>query len=235
MTSLTANRVVAELGREILDGSRVPGDTLPTERELCTRFGSSRTVVREAIQQLRARGLITGRQGSGNFVACPSTVPLGEAITHLALLNREYRTFIELLDLRMVLECRMAELAAVSREDTHLARMQASLDTLAASRDIDALSQADVDFHLAIAEAADNQLMHSILAGLRQIGRQFGKLTYEPSVVKTIYRQHLAIYRDIQSGAPAKAANDMLEHISFAKAHFLRLRELLDMRSRNAS
>ncbi|TIP57116.1 GntR family transcriptional regulator, partial [Mesorhizobium sp.] len=52
-------------------GDIIPGARLPTESQLADKFGVSRNVVREAIAQLRADGMIEARQGIGAFVMAP--------------------------------------------------------------------------------------------------------------------------------------------------------------------
>ena len=62
-------QVVARIETQILNGDLRPGDQLPTERELGNQFKVSRTVIREAVKALRAKGLVTSEQGRGTFVA----------------------------------------------------------------------------------------------------------------------------------------------------------------------
>src|SRR6476661_7158528 len=66
-----SDRPAARLGGQIDAGALRPGDRLPTEQRLAEAHGVSRTVVREAVHQLRSRGLVRSRQGSGVFVAEP--------------------------------------------------------------------------------------------------------------------------------------------------------------------
>ena len=70
-----SDRLAARLGGQIDAGALRPGDRLPTEQRLAEAHGVSRTVVREAVHQLRSRGLLRSRQGSGMFV---TAAPAGE-------------------------------------------------------------------------------------------------------------------------------------------------------------
>src|SRR6185312_13387789 len=68
-SSNLAEKVLARLSAEIRGGKLAPGDRLPTEQELTSTMGVSRTVVREAVAALRADGLVVTRRGSGAYVA----------------------------------------------------------------------------------------------------------------------------------------------------------------------
>src|SRR5437870_90433 len=74
-----SGQVAEALERRILEGDLKPGTRLPTEPELCAAFSVSRSVVRDAVQSLRAKGLVHIRQGHGTVVAEPSVGPLAEA------------------------------------------------------------------------------------------------------------------------------------------------------------
>ena len=75
-----STEIVSDLEREIMDGILTPGERLPSEEKLCNRFEVSRTVIREAIQQLRGRGLIRTLKGSGSYIADSSLETLAGAI-----------------------------------------------------------------------------------------------------------------------------------------------------------
>ena len=68
-------QVVQQIQEGIRSGSLVPGQRLPTERELGESFGVSRAVVREALKVLAAMGLVESRQGSGNYFAPTRSPP----------------------------------------------------------------------------------------------------------------------------------------------------------------
>src|SRR5678809_924280 len=80
-----SDRLAERLGHDIDTGRLRPGDRLPTEQRLADAHGVSRTVVREAVHQLKSRGLVRSRQGSGVYV---TAAPSGEALTlDLALID----------------------------------------------------------------------------------------------------------------------------------------------------
>ena len=119
-------QVVARLSQLIGSGELAPGGKLPTESEIVRQQGVSRTVVREAISQLQAAGLVITRHGVGTFVLD------GKARQHFGIKAggvRILRDVLELLELRISLETEAAALAAVRRTDEHLGEMRRALDS----------------------------------------------------------------------------------------------------------
>ena len=81
MTDAIWTAIAETLRREILEGSRQPGDRLPTEAQLSRRFGVNRHTVRRALSRLGEEGLVHSRRGAGAFVAARRTdYPLGARV-----------------------------------------------------------------------------------------------------------------------------------------------------------
>ena len=97
------SNIIKALEQEIMNGKLTTGERLPSEEKLCDRFGASRTVIREAIQQLRGRGLLRTLKGSGSYIANPSLETLAGAIeTYPALTTDD--SYLQLMDFRILLE-----------------------------------------------------------------------------------------------------------------------------------
>src|SRR5687768_13788307 len=114
-TGSLSQRVADELTERILAGSWDAGTRLPSEPELSAQFGVSRSVVRDAVRALQARGLVDVRQGFGTVVRKPSDEPYAEAL--FELLVRTDLTIGDLVAAREPLEVAVAELAAKRRSD----------------------------------------------------------------------------------------------------------------------
>src|SRR3954447_12492979 len=99
-TEKLSDRVSREIEEAILKGKLGPAARLPTEGELCRSFGVSRTVVREALQQLAARGLVHSVAGSGSYVGSSNLADLERCLGLLSKLHPGQKVFLELLDLR---------------------------------------------------------------------------------------------------------------------------------------
>jgi DNA-binding FadR family transcriptional regulator len=157
--------VIRDLATRIGRAELQPGDRLPTERELMSAYGVSRTVVREAISSLRADGLVVTQQGRGAFVSVhPRSPAFRIDETDLVTLQDVLRV----MEIRIGLEAEAAALAAARRTAAHVERMRAALAALEASVDAnDRSAEADLQFHLGIAEATGNAYFADLL---RQLG-----------------------------------------------------------------
>ena len=154
-------RIAAELTAQIDSGALKPGDRLPTELALTRSFAVSRTVVREAIAQLRNEGLIETRQGAGAFV-------IQRAARHIRLDDARAmapHAFRDLFQLRLPLEIEAAGLAALHRSPQHLAQLDDALAQMAGAAG-DQVMQADLEFHRTIAAATGNAYFVQFLGAI---------------------------------------------------------------------
>src|SRR5262245_605302 len=121
------NQLVKEVSDRISSGRYKRGEKLPTEQELIGEFNVSRTVVREAIANLKAKGLVQTQQGVGAFV-------LKDAPTSAFRIEEENLELVEeiisVMELRISIELEVAALAAVRRSDEDLQKMKAALDLM---------------------------------------------------------------------------------------------------------
>ncbi|NRQ33663.1 FadR family transcriptional regulator [Nonomuraea sp. NN258] len=147
---------IAELRQEIANGTWPVGSKIPSESQLATTLGVSRLSVREAVRVLVHAGLLTTRQGDGTYVTASdeSQVALRRHLSRAAAMD--------IIDVRRGLDLVAARLAAGKRTDDDLDRMRQALSRRAAAGravDLDGFADADVDFHLAVAQAAHNPVL----------------------------------------------------------------------------
>src|ERR1700694_3028646 len=162
-TSRLFEQIVQQVEDSILKGQLKPGDQLPAERELAQRFGVSRTAVREAVKTLREKGLVEAYSGRGTFVTNGTSQAIRQSLDLMIRINQQEGS-ANLAELRLVLEPEIAGLAASRIEEQLLATMREAVAVMDNSlRDPDAYVEADLDFHLALAEAAGNPLILSLL------------------------------------------------------------------------
>jgi GntR family transcriptional regulator, transcriptional repressor for pyruvate dehydrogenase complex len=162
-TSRLYEQIVQQVEASILNGQLKPGDQLPAERDLAQSFGVSRTAVREAVRTLREKGLVEPFSGRGTFVTNGTSQAIRQSLDLMIRINQQEGS-AHLAELRLVLEPEIAGLAASRIEGQLLATMR---DTVAIMErnlhDREAYIEADLDFHLALAEAAGNPLILSLL------------------------------------------------------------------------
>ncbi len=149
--------VVQQLVRGITAGIWTPGQKLPSERDMVKALGVGRTSVREALRACEALGLIDVRQGEGSFVKASPGIVVPESI--LASFVRDSSQLLKLFEVRELLEPYMTALAAQRRDDEHIERLEEILGEMAQQQDASTIIELDLEFHLVVAEAAENDLL----------------------------------------------------------------------------
>jgi len=123
----------------------------------------SRTAVREAVKTLREKGLVEAFSGRGTFVTDGTAHAIRQSLDLMIRVNRQEGS-AHLAELRMLLEPEIAWLATSRMEDQLLATMREAVAIMDRNlHDPEAYIEADLDFHLALAEAAGNPLVLSLL------------------------------------------------------------------------
>lgn len=167
---LKSDRVVVALEKQILSGKLQPGSRLPTEDELCAILGVSRSVVRDSVRMLVARGLLVVRQGSGTTVAEPNDTAFTNAL--LVLLSRSGLSMGDVTEARAVLESTSAALAATNGTEEDWQILEKNYETLekaAAEGDDEAAARAHSAFHNQILQAVHQPALKLILKPMNEV------------------------------------------------------------------
>jgi DNA-binding FadR family transcriptional regulator len=214
-----ADAVVDHLIELIVGGGLPPEHVLPVESALCEAYGVSRTVLREAIKSLEAKGLVRARQGIGTLVSDQDSWNLldPEVLTVIVRHDERYEVLDQLILVRNALESSMAREAARRITPAGLAELRdlmAQLD--AAVREPELLDDVDVSFHDRIMRASGNQLGRAIVRTVHAEARHSLRYTGHPSLAHREHsnRQHLAILEAIEAGDAQAAASLMADHIT---------------------
>jgi len=210
---LIADRLLRQIG----DRQLHPGEPLPTERELTKAFRAGRSSVREALRMLESKGIIEDR-GSGSFVVAGYANPLNSSVQ--LLLSLDQATMLDVYELRRILECEAAGLAAERRTDAHLTSMRAAIDDMAealASSDVhrsERYIDSDLRFHRSIAEATRNGVvLHAMDAVRGVIRRALMSIFRVPGSPERSLEQHRSILDAIAARDVAAAKEAMLAHL----------------------
>ncbi len=156
-------QIVQQIEESVLNGSLKPGDQLPAERELAQRLGVSRTAVREAVKTLREKGLVEAYSGRGTFITNGTSQAARQSFDLMVKIGQQEGS-PHLAELRLILEPGIAALAAVRAKEDDLSGMRDAVAVMDRSqKDPAAYIEADLDFHLALAEAAANPLILSLI------------------------------------------------------------------------
>ena len=167
---------------KILNGEFSTGMTLLSEGNLAASFGVSRTVMREVMRTLRARGLIEMSQGKRPRVKAPDLqdVTIGLDL----LLRRNHASLLNLAEVRRPLETEIAALAAARANDEHLRQLEESIHELKSAHALPERIEADVQFHRVLAEATGNPVFVLILQALAGFLRESRSRTLSYSGVE---------------------------------------------------
>lgn len=186
-------------------------------------FAVSRTALREALQILSSRGLISIKKGSGIYVEdyCPTNVIKPMRLYLELNLDKAYLKYI--IEVRKLLEPQIVRLAAIRRTDGDIAKMHKILDNLnkCPSNDFKKEGMLDRDFHLVLARASGNPMVPMILDPIFQLMPKIKLLIYckitEAKISAEEY--HLKIFNSIKDKNPEEAARAMEEHLQIAEEH----------------
>jgi GntR family transcriptional repressor for pyruvate dehydrogenase complex len=156
-------QIVQQIEASILKGELSEGSQLPAERDLAKQFGVSRTAVREAIKALQEKGLVDAFPGRGTFVTNGTSNSMRRSLDRI-IKSGDPDGWGYLVEVREILEPEIAALAAVRATDQDIATMRDAVDVMdQAVQESDAFIEADLDFHLALAEAAANPIVLSLI------------------------------------------------------------------------
>lgn len=216
--------ILEQLENMILEGSLAPGQKLPPERELAKQFEVSRPSLREAIQKLEARGLVTRRQGGGTYVK--NQLEGGMTDPLFDLISKHPESQFDLLEFRHALEGIAAYYAALRGTDTDFDYISNCFDAIATANDIETQAQMINAFHFAVAEASHNVVLLHLIRGMKSLLEQNIQqnlmVLVQKSDVKTQLAQHRkALFDAVITGQPDKARDASNAHLAFIEEALL--------------
>ena len=223
--------VVRQVVRSLAHGRFRPGERLPREDQLAERFGVSRTVVREAMRVLSARGLVEVRQGSGTRIAPYERWHLLDPALLFELMQsgRHSDLVLELTELRRIFEGEAAALAAARRSEGDLARLAELCAAMPkALHDAEQYTALDVEFHDNVLTAAHNRLLREALMPLTAVLYSARRLTNQHYIAahsegaRASLISHRRIHQRIVQAHPAAARRAMIAHIAEFEADLQR-------------
>lgn len=206
-------QVAAQLREAIVLGRITAGQRLPSEAELCQRFGVSRSTVREALRALASEGLVSTARGAsgGTFVTVPRPDNVVEFLTGTFSLLAGTRevSVQELLEARELLEVPAARIAAVSRTEPQLQQLRAALPS-GPNRGF----EVNRAFHELILAAVPNRLLHLMTEPVfATLQSRFLRERASPMFWRQVAGDHAAICAAIAAGDGEAAAAAMTDHL----------------------
>lgn len=202
------------------------GAKLPSEMDLCEQFGVSRTVVREALQALKSRGLITITKGKGIFVRKFSGKDAADPLHFYLSMNLERDYVMDIVHARQILEPSIVALASKHRTQADIDRMTDDIELLKTCDDkFSELSRIDTQFHVDIAKSSGNSLMPLLLEPIHRLIPEIKSTVY--ATINEARESALLWHQRILDGivdADSEAARQaMIEHLKIAEDHAERM------------
>jgi len=220
MNKLGSADIAAILRREIVKGTYRLHDRLPASRQLSETYGVARNTLREALIQLEGEGLLETRAGSGTYVTYQREDISVEAI--------ENANPLELIDARFAVEPHLCRLCVLHGRHQDFQQLEALCDRM--ERAVDdpvAFSEADTEFHRALAYSTRNSLLIWVIGQINSVRSmdewtRMRHLTLDTRIIRQYNVQHRQILQAIRSREPERAANHMKEHLETARLSLTR-------------
>jgi len=216
-------QIVQQIEGSIKKGALKAGDQLPAELELARQFGVSRTAVREAIKALREKGLVEAYPGRGTFITSETSNTIRITLDRMIKTGQLEGT-LQLVEVREILEPEIAALAAARADEDAMNELRDAVRVMdEAGEDPDAYIEADLDFHLALAEAAANpiilSLIDSIVGVLREQRLRIFKVDGGPSRGQYHHKRILEAVQNRDASGAREAMRAHLRQVREDSAH----------------
>jgi len=222
-TETLSNKVQSEIEKSILQKKFVPGDKLPTEKELCAMFGVSRTALREALQMLSIQGLITIRKGSGIYVSEYNSANAVKPMSQYLQMSLDDELILQVVEVRKMFEPQIAWMAARNRDEADVKLLEKNLSDLKKSDHANSEVQGEIDqnFHLRICQATKNPIIALQMDPIFQLMPRIRTRVY--STVDTALSEavafHQKIFDAIRDRDAEAARESMMGHLAVAEEH----------------
>lgn len=204
------------------------GQRLPSEEKLCEEFGNSRTVVREALQQLKAMGVVRSRSGSGTYVTEGQLEQLGDSLQLYSARADDYAVWSELLELRSLIETESVRRLASQGNPAAMSPVWEALETMRQSTgDLEAFARADIAFHEGIVKASGNELFVTVHRSVIPIALRLAQATYYSiGQVQENLDGHQRIFDALMHRNEDEAATQMQEHLKLTAKNMQKIFKL---------
>jgi GntR family transcriptional repressor for pyruvate dehydrogenase complex len=214
------DQIVTEIEEKIRSGQFEDGEMLSSQDELAKTMGVSRASLREAFNRLQLMGLIEIKQGRGTFVRRLAPVDFMSSLDSFLIVKKE--SAIELLEARLEIESSVAKMAAEKGGKGNIVKIEKALNGMGnaiKSGDLDEFIAMDVNFHVAMAESCENEIMSKIVAILRRLMKQLIERVFydvafdKEQLMKVTYDFHERVYKAVRDKDPEGAKQSMRDHL----------------------
>jgi GntR family transcriptional regulator, transcriptional repressor for pyruvate dehydrogenase complex len=210
---------VAETIHEMIrKGQLLPGERLDSVQQLAENFQVGRSAIREALSALKAMGLVEMKQGEGTFIREFDVDQINFPLSTAILMNK--KDVFDLLEVRKIIETGAAMAAANRRTEDHLQKMEEILkDMMVVQGDEELGEKADLQFHLAIAEASGNIMLANLLNQVSELMVETMKETRrlwlysKQTTTSKLFLEHVEIFEAVKDKDAERARLGMRTHL----------------------
>lgn len=213
-----SDQVFDQLWQMIVSGELAPGDSVPSERMLMENFAVGRPAVREALQALANKGVITISHGERSRVNDLSATMALRQVDDIAklLLSAEPSNVEHLRQVRKILEAGTVQIAAANRNDDDLRQLRQLVDKQ--KRQLNnpkGFIETDIAFHTAVANTSRNPLLHAVtFAMLTWLFEYHEPLLHWTGREETTLLEHEKLVDHLEARNETAAAALMREHLN---------------------
>jgi GntR family transcriptional regulator, transcriptional repressor for pyruvate dehydrogenase complex len=195
----------------LLSGGVQVGDRLPSERVLASQLGVGRSAIREGLRPLVLLGVLEVRPGSGTYLRASTSDLLPDVIEWGLLLGDHIVE--DMVEARVLIEVSLVRLAAQRCDDELVRRMWETLEAMRASDSVQSFTEADLDFHLILANGSGNSVLSGVLRNIRSLLAVWIRRVREQDSPDVLYAQHVAIAEAVEARDGDAAAAAMQTHM----------------------
>ena len=214
--SSISDKIVQQIITLISNGDLKAGQRLPSERELCKKFATGRSSLREALRCLSIMGVLNAKVGDGTSVAMDGSKFM-ETVLQWRLMT-EHHDIEDLMQVRIALEGLAAASAARRGNQPAIHLLQDLLNKMDDSmEDPKRFAALDLDFHLALAKASENNLILDLVSMIRgQLARGVARMLLLPQEMPISAKEHNLVFQAVKQGKPEEARAAMQAHLDAA-------------------
>ena len=212
-SKLLAEQVQEQIYQYILNTPIAIGAKLPNEFELGEKFGVGRSTIREAVKLLMSRGILEVRRGSGTYVV--STTPMDLDPLGLGAVEDKMALAMDLVNVRMILEPGIAEMAAMNATARDVERLRELCAVIEQKIETgENYIEEDIAFHTAVAKCSGNMVVEQLVPIIDTAVMMFVNVTHRKLTQETIMT-HRAVTDAIAERDPMGAKSAMMMHMTF--------------------
>jgi GntR family transcriptional repressor for pyruvate dehydrogenase complex len=214
--------IASAIEEAILNGNLKVGEKLPSEQRLADQFGVSRNILREALRDIQARGLVEIKNGAGIYITKPTSADVEGMLNRVAVLSDS--AIKDYYEVRFALEVTVCELAAQRITKEKIQELKNIYDAMEKNiSNRDELTRLDFEFHNIITKATNNNLFCSFLQPLQNIMTYMFNQSYSAASQAEALEGHKNILAALIEKKPVLAKEAMINHLKNSERNFISL------------